>query len=158
MPTWSIAAMRATLYFFVCMSGMSPMRKGAPLRVWESPAIAASLVGRFLAVTPASASPLTACKTVAEPPISRDIAICERAAKISLIDTHLMIQHNLGPDSLSVLTFFCLSKSRVFRIAAIRTKRVIHVMPPVTEIAIEEPKAPFVWLDYFLRFIAVESK
>jgi hypothetical protein len=88
--------MRATLYFFVCMSGKPPMRKGAPLRVWESPAIAASLVGRFLAATPASASPLTACKTVAEPPISRDIAICERAAKISLIDTHLMIQHNLG--------------------------------------------------------------
>jgi hypothetical protein len=113
MPTWSIAAMRATLYFFVCMSGKPPMRKSAPLRVWESPAIAASLVGRFLAVTPANASPLTACKTVAEPPISRDIAICERAAKISLIDTHLMIQYNLGPDSLSVLTFFCLSKSRV---------------------------------------------
>jgi hypothetical protein len=45
-----------------------------------------------------------------------------------------------------------------FRIAAVRTKRVIHVMPPVTEIAIEEPKAPFVWRHYFLRFIGVESK
>jgi hypothetical protein len=109
MPTWSIAAIRAILYFFVCMSGKPPMRKGAPLRVWKSPAIAASLVGRLLAVTPASASP----QTVAEPPISRDIAICERAAKISLIDTHLMIQYNLGPDSLSALTFFYLSKSRV---------------------------------------------
>jgi hypothetical protein len=35
--------------------------------------------------------------------------------------------------------------------------RVIHVMP-VTEIAIEEPKTPFVWRDYFLAFLAVESK
>ena len=30
--------------------------------------------------------------------------------------------------------------------------------PPITAIAIEEPKAPFDWRHYFLRFIAVESK
>jgi hypothetical protein len=29
---------------------------------------------------------------------------------------------------------------------------------PLAKIAIEGPKAPFVWLDYFLGFIAVESK
>jgi hypothetical protein len=31
-------------------------------------------------------------------------------------------------------------------------------LPPITEIAIEEPKAPFDWRHYFLRFVAVESK
>jgi hypothetical protein len=31
-------------------------------------------------------------------------------------------------------------------------------MLPVTEIAIEEPKTLFVWRDYFLRFLAEESK
>jgi hypothetical protein len=35
----------------------------------------------------------------------------------------------------------------------------LHVgLPPITEIAIEEPKAPFDWRHYFLRFIAVEAK
>jgi hypothetical protein len=31
-------------------------------------------------------------------------------------------------------------------------------MPPVTEVAIEEPKGLFVWRRYFLDFIAAESK